>query len=138
MDTREAASAQATIGAAGIAAVLLLSAWCAPALASSGIKVRCDQTREATLPDASIPAATTTLAAHTESALQDILDDDAITVPALAEATAEKIADDGDEVDTAEETVIRSSETPAMTTRLPGVSSARLPSFRRQMLRTDI
>ena len=80
------------------------------------------------------------LASHPESALQDILADDTITTPVLADATTttDSVVEELEDADAAEEKVKTVTETPAITTRLPGVSDSSLPSFRRQMYRTDI
>ena len=79
------------------------------------------------------------LASHPESALQDIRVDDTATISTLADATtADSAVEELEEADAVAETVDQSTETPAVTTRLPGASESSLPSFRRQMYRTDI
>lgn len=123
--------------AVGVAVAVLAGAWCLPAVASSGVSLHCDQAA-ATGPAAELTP-TPSLAAHTESAMQEILESEAVQVPTLADATVESAVDDVEDSDTADEAVTRRTETPpVVTTRLPGVSEAILPSFRRQMYRTDI
>lgn len=133
---RDTAPAKATFSAAGMAAAFLLGAWCGPALGSSGIDIACDRS-DHSLEDATV-AANSALAAHTESALAEILDDEAAKVAALADAVAERSIEPVDDGEGSAVEVIPASETPAMITRLPGVSESVLPSFRRQMHRTDI
>ena len=79
------------------------------------------------------------LASHPESALYDIRVNDTATIPTLvADTTTDSVVEELEETDTDAETVDQSAETPAVTTRLPGASESSLPSFRRQMYRTDI
>lgn len=117
-----------------LTAVLGLSAWCASALAANETQVPCPE-----------------LAAHTDASLHEILDGDSrssvlqtmdstniVTLPALAETSAESTDQDGDETAASDEAAIRNTEIPDIATRLPGVSSADMPRFRRYMLRTDI
>ncbi len=133
----EAAAARASRGIAGIAVVTLLGAWWAPALASSGVSLDCDETDSA-LPASATAATVPKLAVHTDAALQDILDSDNVKLPALTSVAAESNEDDPEESEVGEEAAIRGTDTPAITTRTPGISDASLPSFRRKMLRTDI
>jgi len=67
----------------------------------------------------------------------EILDDD-VKVPALAEAVNHSDIDSTEEVDETQDEAAAGDEDTAIITRLPGVSDAALPSFRRQMYRTDI
>jgi len=106
-----------------------------PALGSSGIDIRCPDAQPA-LEDP-LASATPALVAHTESALQQFLDDDTITMPALAESATESV-DGADEMESDEDPKASSARTPTVTTRLPGAPDSSLPSFRRQMHRTDI
>jgi len=79
------------------------------------------------------------LASHPESALHDIHADDTATIPTLSGSkTTESVVEELEDADIVAEMVIQSAETPAVTTRLPGASESSLPSFRRQMYRTDI
>lgn len=79
------------------------------------------------------------LASHPESALQDIRVNDTATIPTLvADATTDSVVEELEEADTDADTVEPDAETPAVTTRLPGTSESSLPSYRRQMYRTDI
>ena len=133
---KETAPARATFSAAGIAAAFLLGSWCGPALAASGIDIACDRS-DRSLDNATVTA-TSTLTAHTESELAEILDDDAVQLPALAEAVTERLEEPAEVSADAEVEAIPATETPAIITRLPGVSDSVLPSFRRQMYRTDI
>ncbi len=123
--------------ATGFAVALLLGAWCVPVLASSGVTIRCDQS-EKSLPEADIQTSAPLLAARTESSLNIILEDDNGKAAALADTNSDTLGEQLDAGDTVEETAIQGSETSTITTRLPGVSESTLPSFRQQMLRTDI
>lgn len=134
---RETAPARVTISAAGIAAVLLTGAWCGPALGSSGIDIsreRADHSMAGPNPAARSPS----LTAHADSALAEILDDDAVKMPALSDAVTRSNIESGEEPDKPQDDTAVSDDSPAIITRLPGVSDAALPSFRRQMYRTDI
>ena len=70
------------------------------------------------------------LASHPESALHDIRVNDT--------ATTDSVVEELEEADTDADTIERDAESPAVTTRLPGTSESSLPSYRRQMYRTDI
>lgn len=133
---RDTAPVKATFSAAGIAAAVMMGSWCGPALGSIGTDIDCDAS-ERRLGEAAI-AATPALAAHTETALADIFDDDPATLPAMPETVTKSKVEPADEAATAEDAALQDSETPMMITRLPGVSDTVLPSFRRQMYRTDI
>ena len=79
------------------------------------------------------------LASHPESALQDIRVNDTSTLATLvADTTTDSVVEELEEADTDAETDNQSADTPAVTTRLPAASESSLPSFRRQMYRTDI
>jgi len=118
------------------AAALIVGAWCAPVLASSGIEIHCPD-KEAPHKSALV-SAETSLTAHAESTVRRIPDDNVLTMPTLAETSVESV-----EVSDESESLEMSSAAspvrpPAITTRLPGVPDTSLPSFRRQMHRTDI
>ena len=117
-----------------LTAFLSLGAGSVSAFAASETQVPCPQ-----------------LAAHTDAALHEILDGDSsaktlqtidptnmATLPALAEASADPADLEANETDPSDDAAIRNTEIPDIATRLPGVSSANLPRFRRYMLRTDI
>lgn len=133
---KDTAPVRATLSAAGIAAVVMMGSWCGPALGSIGVDGACDAAERAS-GDTAV-AATLALAAHTETALAEILDDDAGTPPAMPEAVTKSKVEPVEESATAEDAALPDSDTPMMITRLPGVSDSVLPSFRRQMYRTDI
>lgn len=91
------------------------------------------------------------LAAHEDASLHEILEGDAApgalqtmdstniaTLPALAESSSESTDLEVVETDSSDEATIPNTEIPDIATRLPGVSSADMPRFRRYMLRTDI
>ena len=120
--------------ATAIAAVMLLGAWCGPAIGSSGIDMHCSEATSALEnPLASI------LTSHTESALRDIVDDTTLaTLPALTDTANDALIEEVEETEPAGEPAASRAGTPAITTRLPGVPESSLPSFRRQMHRTDI
>lgn len=133
---KDTAPAISGFSAARIAAAVLVGSWCVPALGSSGIDIACDAT-ERSLGDTAV-AARPALAAHTETALAEILDDDAIELPTSAETVTRSNIESVEESVAAGNDAVPASETPAIITRLPGVSDTVLPSFRRQMYRTDI
>ena len=133
---KETAPAKATFSAAGIAAAFLMGAWCGPAIGASGIDIACDGSSRS-LDDVTV-ATSSSLAAHTESALAEILDDDAVKLPALADAVTNSDVESSDDQEEAAPEAVPASETPAIITRLPAASDSVLPSFRRQMYRTDI
>jgi len=143
VNTREATTAPtATLRTAGCAAVLLLGALCVPAMASNGLSSLCVDT-DRSIDDTATVAARPVLAAHTETTLQDIIDDESTDTVLLPPARAEVVTDtveETDEVDTTMETkaTARSRDWPNIATRLPGIDDATLPSFRRHMYRTDI
>jgi len=105
-------------GTTGMAALVLLGAWCGPTLASTDIPAPCPE-----------------LVSHTETSLREVLDED-LTTPATVRTV--EAATEQDEVEKSADAVIRNTEIPDIATRLPGVSASELPRFRRQMFRTDI
>jgi hypothetical protein len=117
-----------------LAAIMGLCAWSASAFAANESQVPCPQ-----------------LAAHEAAALHEILEGDSssgalqtmdstniVTLPALAESISESTNLKVAETESSDEATIRNTEIPDIATRLPSVSSADLPRFRRYMLRTDI
>lgn len=117
-----------------LTAILSLGVWSVPAFASNETQVPCPQ-----------------LTAHTDAALHDILDGDSssnslqtidptniATLPTLAGTSAESTDLEVNETEPSDEAAIRNTEIPDIATRLPGVSPAEMPRFRRYMLRTDI
>jgi len=131
VDTRQAPQRYVALG---IMALLSLSAWCASALASS----------ETQVPRPS-------LAPHSDESLTDILDRDVrvpslrtpdsstiVTLPALADTRPEATELQNSDREASDEAALLITEVPDLATRLPGVSTADLPRFRRYMLRTDI
>jgi hypothetical protein len=121
----------------GTVAALVLGAWCAPAIGSSGIDIDCPESNTAL--GRPLTEVRPALTSHNESALRDILEDTTLaTLPALAEASNEPTLDKVDDTDSLEEASTSRASTPGITTRLPGVPESSLPSFRRQMHRTDI
>ena len=68
----------------------------------------------------------------------EILDDDAVEMPILTDAVTRSNIESIEATEETQDETVSGEETPAVITRLPGVSEAVLPSFRRQMYRTDI
>ena len=133
----KAQQAHTRVSAMAAAAALVLGAWCGPAFGSSGIGIHCSGSASSL--ENSLAAVSPALASHNESALSDILNDTALaTLPALADAANDTVIEELDESEPAGEQSASRASTPAMTTRLPGVPESSLPSFRRQMHRTDI
>ena len=132
MRRQKAPQTVATPSTAGISALVLLGAWCGSALAANEFKAPCPETAE-----------------YTETALHAILDNNGVTSPSLHTVDSANAAAAAPVVDTAakpdlekssdaDTAVIQRSVTPAISTRLPGVSSSDEPRFRRHMYRTDI
>jgi hypothetical protein len=113
---------------------MLLTAWCAPSVASNGLDTNCED--GILFEQVSMPAAPS-LASHTEDAVDDPTQEDSAQLSALRAAGAEHSGDKVDETENSAEQ-LQSNETPAVTTQLPGVSDTAISRFRRQMLRTDI
>ena len=111
-------------------ATLLFGAWSGSALASNGFDAHCAESNDA-LPAPEIPAPSLTIevAEHgSESAVS----------PALADVTKKLSTDNLDEQAGADESSDTNTQPPGSALRLPGVSEANLPRFRRQMYRIDI
>lgn len=122
--------------AAVLAAAFLLGAWGIPALGSSGVDMQSDD--EAAMTPSATGPASSSLTNRSESTLEQLIDDDPVAVPALAEVANESMLDEAAESDGTDEAVLRDTDTPVIRSRLPGVPKTALPSFRRQMFRTDI
>lgn len=111
MKRRAAVQEKSSLKGLGVLVAIILGALSAPVLASSGVVVDCEE---------------------------------ADTLSTLVTTTASgPISTDADEAkeeseDAKEESAEESTPQKTVTTRLPGASEAVLPSFRRQMLRTDI
>lgn len=118
MTERKSALTNSVLGTTGMAALLLLGAWCGPTLASTDTIAPCPE-----------------LVSHTETSLREVLDEDIATSPGVRTVESSTEQADSDESDDA---VIRNTEMPDIATRLPGVSASGLPRFRRHMFRTDI
>lgn len=136
MANGEAAHDTGRLNVAAAVAVLVLGAWCAPALASSGVDIRCPESESAL--DTPLVSVSPSLAAHQDSAIEEILDHEPISMPTLAETATESDIETLGDTDAVREETTPTARTPAIITRLPGVPESSLPSFRRQMHRTDI
>ena len=122
---------------------LLLGAWSASALASNGFDTHCTEADDA-LPAPKIPAPSLTVevaehgltvaSAHMDAPAAKPGSESAVS-PALADVTKNPSVDEQDDAD---ESTGSSTQRPRSVLRLPGVSDANLPRFRRQMYRTDI
>lgn len=141
MNKREAPATSAATSASGIAALLLLSAWCVPAVGSSSVPIQSDQA-ENTLPAIEISAATSRPAARAEPDLTENLDDKDASIhadrPAIPEATNKLLIEEIEDIGASEDGAFRFSKNPGVAARLPGVSETALPRFRHHMYRTDI
>ena len=133
----KARSASMLMTTGGFAAVVLVAAIGVPALASSGIDEICDHASRP-LPATNSTQAAPKLAAHTETTLDEVVlaDDTADTETTPAKATDNKSDRASDSA--VEAASMRNIEFPHAATSLPGASESALPSFRRQMFRTDI
>ena len=133
----KARSASMLMTTGGFAAVVLVAAIGVPALASSGIDEICDHASRP-LPATNSTQAAPKLAARTETTLDEVVlaDDTADTETTPAKATDNKSDRASDSA--VEAASMRNIEFPHAATSLPGASESALPSFRRQMFRTDI
>ena len=68
----------------------------------------------------------------------EILDDDAAGMPTLTDAVTRTNIESVEATEESQDEAAPVDENPTIITRLPGVSETVLPSFRRQMYRTDI
>ncbi len=127
-------------------AALLLGAWSASALASNGFDTHCTEANDA-LPAPEIPAPSLTIkvAEHGLTIASAPMDapaarsgSESAVSPALADVTKELSTDDPDEQAGADDSANTNTQLPGAALRLPGVSDANLPRFRRQMYRKDI
>ena len=131
---RQSRSATRVLGTAVCAGLLLLSAIGVPALASSGVdEIRKYPARP--LPTAKAVEATPKLTARTETTLDEVLVDDSNDSVSAAAKASEKTPASDTGVEAAS---MRNIKFPHVATSLPGASDSTLPSFRRQMFRTDI
>jgi hypothetical protein len=127
-------------------AALLLGAWSASALASNGFDTQCTEANDA-LPAPKIPAPSLTIevtehgltiaSAHMDAPEAKSGSKSAVS-PALADVTKQLSTDDLDEQAGTDESAGTNTQPPGAALRLPGVSDANLPRFRRQMYRIDI
>ena len=125
---------------------LLLGAWSASALASNGFDTHCTEANDA-LPAPKIPAPSLTIevaehglsiaSVHMDAPAAKSRSKSAVS-PALADVTRQLSTDDWDEQAGADESAGTNTQPPGAALRLPGVSDANLPRFRRQMYRIDI
>ena len=137
MANGNATQARTRIGATAAVATLLLGTWCAPAIGSSGIDIDCPESKSALA--SPLAAVRPALTSHNESALRDVLENTNLaTLPALTDASNESVIEKVNETDSLEKPSTSHASTPGITTRPPGVPESALPSFRRQMHRTDI
>ena len=141
MKKREAPATSAATSASGIAAMLLLSAWCVPAVSSSGVPIQSDK-GEDTLPAVNISSPASRPAANAKSGLTENLDDKDATIhadrPAIAETTNKLLIEEIEDIGASDDAAFRFSKSPGIAARLPGVSDTALPRFRHRMFRTDI
>ena len=127
-------------------AALLLGAWSASALASNGFDTHCTEANDA-LPAPKFPAPSLTIevaehgltiaSVHMDATAAKSGSKSAVS-PALADVTKQLSTDDLDEQAGADESAGTNTQPPGAALRLPGVSDANLPRFRRQMYRIDI
>ncbi|MGA8205134.1 MAG: hypothetical protein WB812_11490 [Woeseiaceae bacterium] len=135
MIVRQPRPATRVLGTAVCAGLLLLSAVGVPALASSGIDEICNHPGQP-LPTARSAEATPKLTARTETTLDDVLVDDTDDSGTASAKGADKTESASDSA--IEAASMRNIKFPHVATSLPGTSDSTLPSFRRQMFRTDI
>jgi hypothetical protein len=139
--TREAPVTHFATSSGGIAALLLLSAWCAPAIALNGVTILCDQADE-TLPAAEILAPAFKLSAQVDSYPRKALDNEEKVIstspPAMAETVSKLLLEEPEDSSVSDDAIFRFSEFPGIAAHLPGVSETALPRFQHRMFRTDI
>jgi len=130
--------AHAASRSTGIAALLVVGAWCLPALASNGLSKPSVETSDA-MPTAAIETPSPILISKIDTPLHEIGDrDDAKAGSEPIEITQSSPKSIFEELKSDAEKPIESPELQSIAPRLPGVSNASLPRFRREMFRTDI
>ena len=143
MVTRLVPSKNALLSGSGITA-LLLTAWCAPSLAATGVDVECPESErqhklvaaDIELPQLVVPSLKIDVADHgvdSSAAIDDEIVDPPLTSPAVS--SGDEDHDTSTDVKEADATLDDAAPT---ATRLPGVSETDQPRYRRQMYRTDI
>ncbi len=138
MITRKAPQTYAALRTTGLTALMLFGAYCGSALASTEVQAPCPELNNQN--DAALHEILQRDIVTSPSIVRTVdSSDDAVTSPPALAGTASKPAiDKHDPANDLEEVVNTSSESPEITTRLPGVSASDLPRFRRHMFRTDI
>ncbi len=130
----------------GGTAALLFGVWSGSALASNGFDAHCTESNDA-LPAPKIPAPSLTIEVAEHGLTFASADMDATAAkpgsepavsPALADVTKKLSTENLDEQAGADESFDTNTQPPGSALRLPGVSEANLPRFRRQMYRIDI
>ena len=143
MTTRLVPSRKALLSGPGLVA-LLLSGWCLPGLAATGVDVKCPESEreknrvvaEAESPRLAIPLLTIDVADHAVDSEADI--EAEIVDPPLASPAVNTSSDSDETANDVEDADGAINEAAPTATRLPGVSDTDQPRFRRQMYRTDI
>ena len=143
MTTRSVPSKNALTCGSGLAA-LLLTAWCAPTIAATGVDIECPESEreqklaltDVEIPELVIPALKIDVVDHgvdSDASIDDEIVDPPLTSQAVSSSeSSDDTATDIDDADVAPE------ESAPTATRLPGVSDTDQPRYRRQMYRTDI
>jgi len=126
---------------AKVAALLVVGAWCLPALASNGITGTSDQDSD-TVPTAAVEAASPNLIEKTNAPVHRIGErDDAKSELKPVETSESLPASVFTKFEDIKREARKSAETAGfeeISTRSPGDSIVSLPLFRKEMFRTDI
>ncbi len=121
-----------------IAALLIASAWCIPALASNGLTKAPEEASDS-VPTAAVEAASPLLIDKIDTPLQEVGDtDNAEAGSKPVEITQSSPKSIFEELKSDAEKPIENSELRSIAPQLPGVSNVSLSRFRREMFRTDI
>lgn len=126
---------------AGIAALLVVGAWCVPALASNGLTGEPDQDSDS-VPTAAAEAASPNLIEKTNAPVHRIGErDDTKSATKSAETNEslpKSVFTKYEEIESEAKKPIETSGFEEITTGSPGDSIVSMPLFRREMFRTDI
>lgn len=121
----------AALRSTGIAALVLVGAWCTPTLASNGLGSTSAASSDS-VPTAAAEVASPILIENIDTPLHKTGDKN------HAEAGLMPVYTKYEELESDVEDSIAKTRLQVIAPRLPGVSNTNLPRFRREMFRTDI
>jgi len=131
----------AALRSTGIAALVLVGAWCAPTLASNGLSSASEESSNS-VPTAAAEVASPILIEKIDTPLHqtgDRNDAEAGLKPVgITQSSPNPVFPKYEKFESDAEKSTEETRLQVIVPRLPGVSSASLPRFRREMFRTDI